>query len=331
MVRDTEKRPINPRPISLTACLAKAKYQGITTATFTSFIFRHGSEDYLISAWHNFSGRRSDDLSPIAKKTPIERRIPNEIEVSIPFCARSEGESSPIFTLEFEINLYPRDLGGGALWFVHPDLGHSVDVAALSIREAITNRCRIQFFDGQWESAGQNLERMVGTDEYLKLHDGIPEAIRYEPVNRHAKSNLRAQVGDEVFIVGFPLSLTPTGMLPIWKKGSIATEPDADAFDLPLLLVDSMPREGLSGSPAIQLKPSGSVNTGKGTLALISGEAPKFLGVYTGRDHGRAEMAQLGRVWKSKAVTEICLGARRGANAASLAELEKENAHKIIT
>jgi hypothetical protein len=38
-------------------------------------------------------------------------------------------------------------------------------------------------------------------------------------------TNAYVEAGAEVFILGFPLGLASQGVLPIWKRGSIASEP----------------------------------------------------------------------------------------------------------
>ncbi len=59
---------------------------------------------------------------------------------------------------------------------------------------------------------------------------------------------IKVSIGEEVTINGFPLGLE-FGPYPIFKKGFIATEPNVDLKDLPIILVDSATRSGMSGSP----------------------------------------------------------------------------------
>jgi hypothetical protein len=314
---------VTPRALSLTSCFAKAKHQGAILSSFTCFVFRRGDEDFLVTAWHNLSGRRSDNLELLHSELRSDRAVPNEIEVDIPFIS-DEGH---VFTIEVRFNLYPTALNGSPLWFVHPAFGHKVDVAVLSLREICQHNAQAQFLSGRWETTSGRFEMLIGSRDFVVVHEEIPLRVRYEPVNVQATSDLASQVGDDVFIVGFPRALKPTGIFPIWKKGSIASEPDVDAYDLPMLLVDSMPREGLSGAAVLQLRPTGSVTLhGKGHLSLISGESPKFLGVYVGRDHGDPTVAQLGRVIKSTAVRDICIARRQGASAVVLDNLRQEAA-----
>lgn len=314
----TPATPVSVSRISLASCYAVAKREGQAIGTLSCFLYRCGGEDFVVSAWHNFSGRRPDNHRLLG------RAIPNELEISLPLRGDFIDGQAVVFTVEVGVNLYPSHLAGRPIWFVHPQCGHAIDVAAISVRSLFELGCSVQFLEGRWETPTKGLVDLIGGTKFVEIHPEVPHLVRYEPINEVARSDLPSSVGDDVFIVGFPRSIRPTGNFPIWKKGSIATEPTIDANLYPLLLVDSMPREGLSGAPVVQLRPTGAVPMRGGTLRLMSGEAPKFLGVYSGRDHGKESEAQLGRVWKSSAVHEICSGGRRGVSSAQEAQLPGE-------
>jgi len=115
-------------------------------------------------------------------------------------------------------------------------------------------------------------------------------------------------VGQEVFVLGFPLGLKGSGAFPIWKKASIATEPY-----LPLngesqkILIDTATRKGMSGSPVMVVGTPGSEVLFDGKEQPINFRSFKFfLGVYSGRITGSDELAaQLGIVWKEQVIKEI--------------------------
>jgi len=59
-------------------------------------------------------------------------------------------------------------------------------------------------------------------------------------------------IGMDAFILGFPKGIAHQQLLPIWKRGSIATEPEIPREDdLPVFLVDTATREGMSGAPVL--------------------------------------------------------------------------------
>lgn len=90
--------------------------------TATGFIWRHEDSNYLVSNWHVFSGRRTDNGQPNSKTflTPevIKFRL-HDIEL---------GQT----TEERELELYAED--GSSRWFQHND-GQDQDVAAIAIPE----------------------------------------------------------------------------------------------------------------------------------------------------------------------------------------------------
>jgi hypothetical protein len=136
------------------------------------------------------------------------------------------------------------------------------------------------------------------------------------------------QAGMDVFVLGFPFAMQPTGGFPIWKRASVATEPDIAIDDLPKFFVDTATRPGMSGSPVI-LRSWGDYMTVHGEVSASPFICTKFVGVYSGRvsdarelngtpDHVRTEQeadllrAQLGVVWKAHVVDEIIDGQRSG-------------------
>ncbi len=128
-----------------------------------------------------------------------------------------------------------------------------------------------------------------------------------KPLNQLSfDDDLESYVSMDCFIVGFPRGLKGRGHTPIWKKGSIATEPSIGYDDLPLFLVDTATREGMSGSPVIGRHSglSGLVD-GKVISSTKIGTTQIMLGVYSGRIGADELGVQLGRVWKINVVNEI--------------------------
>lgn len=165
-------------------------------------------------------------------------------------------------------NLYLED--GSPGWIIHGAVGERVDVAV------------------------------------VPLSVPPPPNLPIMPINEIASQPMATPVGSDVFIVGFPKGLSESG-LPIWKRGSLASEPGLFA-DLPgrrRVLVDSATREGLSGAPVVArsmgmyLREDGGVTAGD-ALPM------RPVGVYTGRlaTHDSFD-AQLGIVWPFPLVDAI--------------------------
>lgn len=117
--------------------------------------------------------------------------------------------------------------------------------------------------------------------------------------------NYTPSVGDDCFITGFPEGMHGPFNTPIWKRASIATEPDLNYGEQPLLLVDTIGNSGLSGSPVMSMGREFHPPDAKGMVHRL-GPWKAFLGVYAGRMSDKGIGSQLGRVWKKHLIDEIC-------------------------
>lgn len=160
-----------------------------------------------------------------------------------------------------------RDEHGAPLWFVHPTHNRNVDVVAIPMPE--------------------------------------PDAeVAYYPINLMNFANLRSDIGMDVFILGYPFDIEFPAY-PVWKRGSIASEPDlASRLDL-YILVDSASRPGMSGGPVIR-RSWGSHIVDEGNVRVDGAIATSVVGVYSGRLHTKdTNDPQLARVWPIRLVDEI--------------------------
>jgi Trypsin-like peptidase domain len=167
-----------------------------------------------------------------------------------------------------------RDSDDRPLWFVHPN--KCVDVAVLPL------------------SSG-------------------PEGIALYPLNDQANTPLRIKIGMEVFILGYPFEIKMPAF-PVWKRGSIASEPDLVRLVDDYILVDTASRPGMSGAPVIRRSMTNHLLE-TGDVAITSQTLTKFIGVYSGRlptDHPHE--AQIGLVWDGSFIDEIIVGARKDNN-----------------
>jgi hypothetical protein len=160
---------------------------------------------------------------------------------------------------------------GDPLWLEHPIHGRTVDVVALP------------------------LGPIYGVRYFMySVADPGPRIV-FAPSN-------------SVSIVGFPFALDGLAGLGVWVQGTVATEPDMDYDDLPLLLVDGRTREGQSGSPVILYRTDGYMTEG-GTMINNWVPAIRLIGVYSGRINRESD---LGLVWKLSALREIIEARWRG-------------------
>lgn len=112
------------------------------------------------------------------------------------------------------------------------------------------------------------------------------------------------QVGpaDTVSVIGFPFGLTAGGALAVWATGFVASEPDIEFNNLPILLIDCRSRQGQSGSPVLAYRSGGAVPTTDGNTSIFTGPVQRLMGIYSGRVNAESD---LGFVWKASAIQEL--------------------------
>ncbi|MHB1095579.1 MAG: trypsin-like peptidase domain-containing protein [Gemmatimonadaceae bacterium] len=158
----------------------------------------------------------------------------------------------------------PLYAAGKPRWAEHPTFSERVDVVALPL----TNTSDVELYP----------------------HDLLGgQKVRIGPV-------------EAVSVIGFPFGLQAGGSLAVWATGFLASEPEIDFRDLPLMLIDCRTREGQSGSAVIAYRAGGAVAMEDGSTAVMDGPAQRFLGCYSGRINRESD---LGLVWKASAVKEI--------------------------
>ncbi|EGQ9313590.1 trypsin-like peptidase domain-containing protein [Vibrio vulnificus] len=109
------------------------------------------------------------------------------------------------------------------------------------------------------------------------------------------------EVASKVSIVGYPFGLS-TDNFPIWSSGYIASEPNIDVDDLPLMYIDARTRQGQSGSPVMQrIRTTDSIPK-NGKRYSPNSDHTFLLGIYSGRVNPESD---IGRVWKTRALIEI--------------------------
>ena len=120
---------------------------------------------------------------------------------------------------------------------------------------------------------------------------------------------------DDVFVIGYPMGLSGGGsVLPLYKRGSIATEPLVNHNGLPRLLIDCRTDKGMSGSPVVFRRSGPWSPNGKLDDETHFETVENFLGVYAGRlidptANGDAKesdrISEIGVVWKRSALDAL--------------------------
>lgn len=183
--------------------------------------------------------------------------------------------------------------------------------------------------------------------EFVDMHS----AEDAEPINE--------KVASDVFILGYPFSRDEMHQVfgedapyyrPIWKRGSIASEP-ALRLGNRVLLIDSLSRAGMSGAPIVIAQDEKVLNAGSEANSeafkrLLSGEGGaikamsqidtkaltevtvkrfRFLGVYSGTiGSTRLSEVALGKCWHVEVLCDLLANPRSGSMPAHAPD---KNAH----
>lgn len=115
----------------------------------------------------------------------------------------------------------------------------------------------------------------------------LPDGYQLDVINeRDFEKTWQPRIGDDGFIVGYPEGVFGPDFTPIWKRGSVATEPSLNYQEQAVFLMDTIGNKGLSGSPVIG-RGSGvhkKDRNGDGwTETNIIGTWENFIGIYAGR------------------------------------------------
>ena len=263
----------------------------------TGFFYSRGDRIYFVTALHNFTGtewRTGRNLSTKAGR-------PDRFNMTIPLEIQRGGDV--LFNrLNIQILLNINDV---PIWHIHPRHGAEVDVAVLDMT-GISELPDVYPEAADFSDMRELFEK-GNSHEKVKKFSFADDFLRVPFVNK--KMMYYPDVGQDVFVVGYPLDFAGQEEFPIWKRGSVASEPVEDYRGLPFYLIDAMTREGLSGSPVIGDFVNPAFPMPRGVLTRIGTERA-FAGVYTSRLGARDDFsAQVGIVWKQQAVDEIIDGA----------------------
>ncbi|WP_439499875.1 trypsin-like peptidase domain-containing protein [Bosea sp. (in: a-proteobacteria)] len=263
----------------------------------TAFYYDNESTRFLITNWHNISGR--DAITK--EKIDEYGRIPQYLMCKTATLIRAHLPGNTEFAMiAHRIELYgDSDALLDPTWFEHPELGSDCDVIAIELAKP-----------------------------------EFEPTVMHTPVNRIGSIPIPVLPGRPAFIIGYPSSLSTGFGLPIWKSGYIASEPHypvrlgghlavvgglVGGREIPAFFIDSQTRRGMSGSPVFAsytgrwstTDPYEEVDIDdpgfwqRADVALNETRM-EFVGIYSGRVTGQADDAALGLCWREDAIATIC-------------------------
>lgn len=245
-------------------------------STGSGFFWREGERTYLITNWHNLTGRRADTLALLSTHGGIPDRIR-----CLMYRKASDQDSDGFFKMELVHATIPLNgTNGTPLWKEHGQHGRSIDVAAIDVTTTVAG-----------------------------LLIGHANEVEADAV-------LDPRVSQDVFVLGFPLGMITGVPAPVWKRASIASDPNFDPDGLPKLFIDTATRPGMSGSVVLArhtiVGKTFPRKNGTASEPVLYAQLDTVLGVYSGRLGAGDLEAQLGIVWRRSAIVEIVLHGRSG-------------------
>ncbi len=250
-------------PLSLTAVpLELLGPDDKRCARASGFFYKRDAQHvYLVTNWHVVTGRNphKPNLTPLDYVPRLRARaLAHSRQPDIPEPSIHAGAHSQI-----DIDLNSVD-GDDPQWLEHP-LGCShADIAVLEV----------------------DREKLDNATEYQVIAE-----CDLTPAYREA-------VMDDICIIGYPRGLTAGEglILPLYKRGSIASEPSVNKR---FIFIDGRTDSAMSGSPAICTH-SGfwAPNRDIGTATV--GTIKKFVGVYSGRLSVEADGNEMLSAWQPK-------------------------------
>jgi hypothetical protein len=189
---------------------------------------------------------------------------------------------------------------GGLVWFDDHDATNQNDYCAIPLEAYVP----------QLKEEKYSLRAIEGGKVTLKKDVRPAQQVGIEDINHFYPA-----VGHQVFVLGYPDVIKSSGIFPILKGATIASEPlvglsFGEWKSDKLFYVDALTKSGMSGAPVVCLpKPGDLFYTDDGVVVEAPSPQPFLVGIYAGRDgvidqeYGLA----LGRVWKVSAFEDLLL------------------------
>lgn len=259
-------------------------------STGTAFFYDLNGENYLITNWHNISGRHFLTNEILDKKNG---RLPTYFEAKL---ATNFPDKNGFTTFSHKVEIYENY---EPIWFESPEMGSKCDVIAIPFNKPIgivdnfhhpTNligNIRIPVKPG-------NTVFVIGFPMSISVYIGLP-------------------IWKAGYIASEPFyDITIGGK--VSKLGGLES-----GLNLPAFFIDTQTKEGMSGSPvfanyignwnmknpyskidpdSIEFRESNKIALGENRL--------EFVGCYSGRIGKEEEGATLGLCWRENTIRLIC-------------------------
>ena len=271
--------------------------QGII-ATGSAFFFEINDEWFLITNWHNVSGKHFLDNRPL-----VNGRFPTRLVAKLSTYSNSDSpaRSRPFRIAPYDVSIYQNN---EPLWFEHPELCSRCDVIALPLQRPAS--CPEFMHNAANRIDDVRIPVEPGGTVFIV---GFPRSIS----------------------VGFGLPLWKSGYIASEPHYDITIDGKSwlfgglrDGIKLPAFFLDSQTREGMSGSPVFASYVGNWDAADPYNLNLddpgfwsrddvfLGSKGIEFVGCYSGRIGPKEEGAALGLCWRKDVIEKICIAKKRG-------------------
>jgi Trypsin-like peptidase domain len=293
----TELEPIKVNflpgnPLSYTTTNIRVFRGDYELSSATGFVIRFGQIYALVTNWHVVSG-----INPATGKCLSSTgALPTRIECHVTLSKKLDNHGEELYFKPLTIDLFD---GVQPIWLDENKSNAQNDYAVINLLSFVP------------ELSDEN----VSLRSILGGRVVVNKGKATNPVHIDDVRSIYPSIGAEVFVLGYPRGITQGGVFPIWKRGSIASEPQdtikLDGIDYKnVFYIDALTKAGMSGAPVICLPRSGdSFHTEDGSKIAIKEPEPYIIGVYAGREGITQEEYELsvGRVWKIGAVERLLM------------------------
>ena len=259
----------------------------------TGFFYRGQTNNvYLVTNWHVVTGR--NPTNPTSSKSGA---VPCTLRCKLHKKMEHDSAISLSQIMQMDVSINTDD-GDNPEWLEHHIHRHLVDVVAIKM---------------------DDLDDLESTCTFHVVNDCKEFETKFEP-----------SVMDQAIVIGYPWGLTGGGAtLPLYKRGSIASEPMVNYGDLPRMLIDCRTTQAMSGSPVIVSHSGIWHPDGKPSANTIHGTITNFIGVYSGRLYakdssglaGDDEISEIGVVWKKETVDAVTAAGVPGTTLTQISHL----------
>ncbi|MDZ7874375.1 MAG: trypsin-like peptidase domain-containing protein [Rhizobium sp.] len=279
--------------LSYSTTRINVKCNGHEIGRATGFVGRFSDRYALVTNWHVVSGYNPNTGKLISKVSAIPDEIEFHVAVLHPASVENGSSVRNVFFKPLSVKLFN---GERKNWIENVDGDVIQDVAIIPLRDHVEELSEI------------------GT-ELLSIQCGNMSIYWDQKTNTWGDSAkpFYPPIGHDVFILGYPQGIDTTGILPVWKRGSVASEPlyplTINGANLgTLFYIDALTKHGMSGAPVLcRVKAGDKFYTTDAEPITFQRDETFLAGVYAGRD-GLSQQEfefSVGRVWKLEVVSAL--------------------------